>query len=66
MRRFLDTLFMTTNENVCVNSFLPLFQNYVGKFEYPHEIVDNPLFGEDDSNKIDQTNDCLYLNFCML
>ena len=62
MRRFLDTLFLTTKGNECVNSFLPLYPNYVGKFEYPHEIVDNQLAGEDDPNKIEQSNNCLYLN----
>ena len=49
MRRFLDTLFMATKDNKCVNSFSPLHQNYVGKFEDPQEIVDNSLAGKDDS-----------------
>ena len=62
MRRFLDTLFMATKNNECVNSFLPFSQNYVGKFEYPHETVDNPLAGENDSNKIKQSKDWLHLN----
>ena len=62
MKRFLDTLYMATKDNETINRFLPLSKNYVGKFEDPHEFVDNPLTGEDDSNKIEQSKDCLFLN----
>ena len=34
----------------------------VGKFGDPHEIADDPLGGEDDSRKTEQSKDCLYLN----
>ena len=62
MKRFLDTLYMATKDNETINRFLPLSKNYVGKFEDPHEFVDNPLTGEDDSNKTEQSKDCLFLN----
>ena len=52
----------TTKDNETINRFLPLSKNYVGKFEDLHEFVDNPLTGEDDSNKIEQSKDCLLLN----
>ena len=42
---------MVTKDNISINHFLPLSQNYVGKFEDPHEIVNDPLEGEDDSRK---------------
>ena len=53
---------MVTKDNESINKFLPLLQNYVGKFEDPHEIEDDPLTGEDDSKKTEQRKDCLYLN----
>ena len=56
------SLFMATKDNASINKFLPLFQNYVGKFEDPHEIEDDPLAGEGDSKKTEQSKDCLYLN----
>ena len=62
MKLFLDSLFMATKDNASINKFLPLFQNYVGKFEDPHEIEDDPLAGEGDSKKTEQSKDCLYLN----
>ena len=62
IKRLLDTLYMATKDNETINRFLPLSKNYVGKFEDPHEFVDNPLTGEDDSNKIEQSKDCLFLN----
>ena len=62
MKLFLDSLFMATKDNASINKFLPLSQNYVGIFEDPHEIEDDPLAGEDDSKKTEQSKDCLYLN----
>ena len=62
MKLFLDSLFMATKDNTSIKKFLPLSQNYVGKFEDPHEIEDDPLAGEDDSKKTEQSKDCLYLN----
>ena len=62
MKRFLDTLYIATKDNETINNFLPLSKNYAGKFEDPHESVDNPLTGEDDSKKIEQSKDCLFLN----
>ena len=63
MKLFVDTLYMMAIGNISINHFLPLSQNYVGKFEDPHEIVDDPLEGEDDARKTEQNKDCLYLNF---
>ena len=37
-------------------------KNYVGVNDFKYPIVDNPLAGEDDSNKIKQSKDCLYDN----
>ena len=51
MKLFLDSLFMTTKDNVSINRFLLLSQNYVRKFEDPHKIEDNPLAGEDETKK---------------
>ena len=51
MKLFVDTLYMMAIGNISINHFLPLSQNYVGKFEDPHEIVNDPLEGEDDSRK---------------
>ena len=62
MKLFLDTLYMPTKDNISINHFLPLSQNYIGKFEYPQKMVDDPLAGEDDSGKTEQSKDCLYLN----
>ena len=62
MKLFLDSLFMTTKDNASINKFLPLSQNYMGKFQDPHEIKHDPLAGEDDSKKTEQSKDCLYLN----
>ena len=62
MKLFLDSLFMATKDNASINKFLPLLQNYVGKFEDPHEIEDDPVAGEDDSKETEQSKDCLYLN----
>ena len=53
---------MATKDNASISKFLPLSQNYVGIFEDPHEIEDDPLAGEDDSKKTEQSKDCLYLN----
>ena len=50
---------MAIKDNECVNSFLPLSKNYVGKFKDIHETVDDPLAGEDDSNKLEQSKGCL-------
>ena len=62
MKLFLDSLFMAIKDNASINKFLTLPQNYVGKFEDPHEIEDDPLAGEDDTKKAEQSKDCLYLN----
>ena len=40
---------------------MPPSQNYVRKFEDPHEIEDDPLAGENDSKKTEQGKDCLYI-----
>ena len=53
---------MASKDNASIKKFLPLSQNYVGKFEDRHEIEDDPLAGEDDSKKTEQSKDCLYLN----
>ena len=37
-------------------------KNYVGVNDIEYPIVDDPLAGEDDSNKIEQSKDCLYGN----
>ena len=44
---------MATKDNETVNRFLPLSQNYVGKFEDVHDFSDDPLADEDDFNKIE-------------
>ena len=65
MKRFQSSLRMATKDNESVKGFLPLSQNYVGILEENlcnFEIPDNPLQGEDDSNKILQSKDCLFLN----
>ena len=53
---------MATKDNQKINPFLLLSQSYVGKFEEIYEGVDDPLGWEHDSNKIEQSKDCLYLN----
>ena len=59
---FSHSLHMATKDNQKINPFLLLSQSYVGKFEEIYEGVDDPLGGEHDSNKIEQSKDCLYLN----
>ena len=65
MKRFHSSLLMATKNNESVNGFLPLSKNYVGIFDknpYNFEFPDNPLKEEDDSHKILQSKDCLFLN----
>ena len=58
----LDSFFMTAKDNASINKYFPPSQNYVGKFENPHEIEDDPVAGEDDSKITEQSRVCLYLN----
>ena len=56
---------MATKGNESVNGFLPLSKNYVGLLEknpYVFEFPDDRLSHEDDSKKIIQSKDCLFLN----
>ena len=65
MRRFLNSQFMAMKDNDSVNGFLPLSKNYVGLFEKnlcDFDFPEDPLHGEDDSRKIIQSKDCLFLN----
>ena len=51
---------MVIKENEKINSFLPISKNYVGVNDFEYPIVDDSLDGEVDSNKIEQSKDCLY------
>ena len=65
MKWFHSSLLMATKDNESVNSFLPSSKKYVGildKNPYNFEFLDNSLKGEDDSHKILQSKDCLFLN----
>ena len=53
---------MATKVNQKINSFLPLSQNYVGKFEEIYEVADDLLAEKGDSNKTEQNKNCLSLN----
>ena len=53
---------MATKDNQKINPFLPLSQNYVGKFEEIYEVADDLLAGKGDSNKTEQSKNCLSLN----
>ena len=62
MQTFLHSLLMAIKGNEKINPFLPMSKNYVGVNDIEYPIVDNPSAGEDDSNKIEQSKDCLYDN----
>ena len=62
MHTFLHSLLMAIKDNEKINPFLPMSKNYVGVNDIKYPIVDDPLAGEDDSNKIEQSKDCLYGN----
>ena len=62
MKLFLESLFMATKDNASIKKLLPHSQNYVGKFEDPHRIEYDPLAEENDSKKMEQSKDCLFLN----
>lgn len=53
---------MATKDNQKINPFLPLSQNYVGKFEEIYEVADDLLAGKGDPNKTEQSKNCLSLN----